>query len=166
MQLPLIRGTIERRILANYRVDPEVMARQLPSPFSPQLHNGHAVAGICLIRLDGIRLSCMPEALGIRSENAAHRIAVEWQHDGELQCGVYVPRRDTSCALNALAGGRVFPGEHHRAHFDVAESDSHYRVAMHSADGEVAVEVDGYLAEALPADSIFESVGVVSDFFE
>ncbi len=166
VRIPLIHGTIERRILANYSVDAEVMARALPAPFRPQLHAGRAVAGICLIRLDGIRVGCMPRALGIRSENAAHRVAVEWDDAGEVRTGVYVPRRDTSSVLNALAGGRVFPGEHHRAHFEVQEDDTRFRVAMTSADGEASVEVDGSLTDALPAGSIFESLDQVSRFFE
>ena len=51
MRLPAISGIIDRRILANYRIDPEVMAKALPSPFRPQLVNGWAIGGICLIRL-------------------------------------------------------------------------------------------------------------------
>ncbi len=30
MRLPLIRGIIDRRILVNYRVDPAVLAQNLP----------------------------------------------------------------------------------------------------------------------------------------
>ena len=33
MFVPLIRGLIDRRILANYRVDPEVLAAKVPAPF-------------------------------------------------------------------------------------------------------------------------------------
>jgi hypothetical protein len=51
MRLPVIRGVIDRRILVNYRVAPEVLAKTLPPPFRPKLYNGHGVAGICLIRL-------------------------------------------------------------------------------------------------------------------
>ncbi len=76
MRLPRLRGVIERRMLVNYRVEPEVLARQLPAPFEPKLHNGKALVGICLIRLRGVRPRFVPEGLGIRSENAAHRAAV------------------------------------------------------------------------------------------
>ena len=51
MRLPNLEGLVERRLLVNYRVDPEVATRLLPSPFRLQLVNGWAVAGICLIRL-------------------------------------------------------------------------------------------------------------------
>ena len=79
MRIPIIRGIIDRRILANYHVDPDVMARILPPPFRPKLVNGYAIGGICLIRLKGLRPRFFPFPLGIQSENAAHRIAVEWE---------------------------------------------------------------------------------------
>ena len=109
MPFPIIRGVIDRRILVNYRVDPDVLARILPAPFRPKLVNGMGMAGVCLIRLKHIRPRFLPAFLGISSENAAHRIAVEWDQDGEKKEGVFIPRRDTSSWLNTLAGGRLFP---------------------------------------------------------
>ena len=78
MQFPAMRGIIDRRILANFRVDPDVLAKVLPCPFRPKLVNGKGIAGICLIRLKQIRPRFVPAFMGISSENAAHRIAVEW----------------------------------------------------------------------------------------
>jgi Uncharacterized conserved protein (COG2071) len=75
MKLPVIRGTIDRRLLANYRIDPSVIKAVLPRPFRPKIINGSAIGGICLIRLKSIRPSFFPFKYGIRSENAAHRIA-------------------------------------------------------------------------------------------
>src|SRR6266567_9057650 len=82
MRLPTIQGIIRRRILANFRIDPDVMQRHMPSRFRPKLHNGFAVAGICLIRLEHIRPKLMPEIVGLNSENAAHRVAVLWDENG------------------------------------------------------------------------------------
>src|SRR5687767_8524173 len=106
MRLPLIRGVIDRRILVNYRVDPAVLAPTLPPPFRPKLYQGHGMVGICLIRLRSVRPQFLPAWLGISSENAAHRAAVEWDDGGRVREGVYIRRRDTSSRLNALAGGR------------------------------------------------------------
>ena len=55
MRLPTIAGVIRRRLLLNYRVEPDVLAHQIPAPFVPKLHHGSAIAGICLIRLEAIR---------------------------------------------------------------------------------------------------------------
>jgi len=163
MQIPAVKGVIARRILANYRVDPDVLRGLLPAPFRPQLVNGHGVAGICLIRLENIRPKALPLPFGLCSENAAHRIAVEWDGGGH---GVYIPRRDSSSALNALAGGRVFPGLHHKATFDVKEEGDHYRVALSSQDGETRVLVEGRAVADFPAGSVFATLAEASAFFE
>ena len=94
MRIPVIRGLIDRRILVNYRVKPEVLARLVPAPFRPKLINGMGMAGVCLIGLKHLRPTFLPAFLGFSSENAAHRIAVEWDDNGETKEGVFVPRRD------------------------------------------------------------------------
>jgi hypothetical protein len=166
MQIPVIRGIIDRRILVNFRVDAAVLARLLPAPFRPKLVNGAGMAGVCLIRLKDIRPRFLPAFLGISSENAAHRIAVEWDQDGEAMEGVFIPRRDTSSWLNALAGGRLFPGVHHHAAFQVQEHDDRYRVELNSDDGQTHLLVEGHVADDLPSTSIFGSLADASAFFE
>ncbi len=166
MRLPTILGIIRRRILVNYRVDADVIQALLPSRFRPKLHNGHAVAGICLIRLEHIRPKMLPEIVGVSSENAAHRIAVVWDgENGVTQEGVFIPRRDTNSQINHLLGGKVFPGEHHQATFKVTESESGIVLSMRSQDGDVAVEVAGRISEGLRS-SIFQSLSQASSFFE
>lgn len=166
MRLPTIQGIIRRRILANYRIDPEIMQQQLPSRFTPKLHHGFAVAGICLIRLEHIRPKSMPEFMGISSENAAHRVAVLWEEEGSMREGVYITRRDTDSRLSQLLGGRIFPGEHHAATFTVADSGAQIKLSMRSADSEVELEIEGSLATDMPESSIFSSVAEASSFFE
>ncbi len=167
MRLPTIRGVIDRRILVNYRLDPAVAAGLLPRPFRPKLAGGHAVAGICLIRLAHVRPAGWPAAVGVGSENAAHRFAVEWDGpDGQVAQGVYIPRRDSSSRLNAALGGRLVPGEHHHARFDVEDDDGRLSVRVASDDGRVRVAVSGRPADALPARSVFASVDAASRFFE
>ena len=85
MKIPKIKGVIDRRILINYLVDANVLADYLPKPFKPKLVNGKGIAGICLIRLKEIRPFNLPKQLGISSENGAHRIAVEWEENGNLR---------------------------------------------------------------------------------
>jgi hypothetical protein len=166
MRLPVIQGIIRRRILANFRVDPQVMRRQLPPRFRPKLHAGFAVAGICLIRLEHIRPKLTPEFIGLSSENAAHRVAVLWDEGGVTREGVFISRRDTDSRLNHLLGGRIFPGEHHQASFSVAESESEIKLSVESSDAAVRVEVEGRIADELPASSIFSSLAEASSFFK
>lgn len=166
MRIPTIQGIIERRILVNYRIDRDIAARVLPAPFRPKVVNGYAIGGICLIRLKHIRPKCMPSWVGIGSENAAHRYAVEWDQDGEHREGVFIPRRDTSSRLNSMAGGRIFPGVHHHARFDTEETEESLHVSMESDDGDVSVSVTARVAEQLSTDSIFPDLNEASRFFE
>ena len=166
MRIPTIRGVIDRRILVNYRVDPEVLAKLLPVPFRPKLSNGAGMAGVCLIRLKRIRPRFVPAIFGIGSENAAHRIAVEWDAGGERREGVFIPRRDTSSRINAAVGGRIFPGEHHHARFRVEEGEGRYRIALDSDDGLTHLLVEGRVASELPSGSGFGSLAEASTFFE
>ena len=68
-----------------------------------------------MIRFKGLRPQGMPSWMGFNSENAAHRIAVAWDQDGQEMEGVYIPRRDTNSWFNKTLGGRVFPGIFNRS---------------------------------------------------
>jgi len=166
MRVPVIEGIIDRRILVNYRVDADVLSRVLPAPFEPKLIGNMGIAGFCLIRLRAVRPRGFPEFVGISSENAAHRIAVQWKSNGEVQHGVYIPRRDSSSRLNSLLGGRLFPGLHHYATFNVGETDEKLRVSLDARDGSVHLLVEARLAQELPPKSIFGDLGRASLFFE
>lgn len=166
MKLPAIRGVIDRRILVNYRVRPDALDAVLPEPFHPKTVAGYGVGGICLIRLKHLRPPKFPAVFGLASENAAHRIAVEWEDDGETQDGVFIPRRDSSSRLKTILGGRIFSGVHHHASFDVSEGDGHFDVRMVSDDGNAEVSVRGDIAASLPERSVFPTIGEASAFFE
>jgi uncharacterized protein YqjF (DUF2071 family) len=160
-----MKAVIDRRILVNYRVDPRAIETVLPHPFRPRLIDGYAIGGICLIRLTDIRPNGLPRWIGVSSENAAHRIAVEWTGPDGAGHGVYVPRRDTTSRLSTLVGGRLFPGEHHRATFDIDEQNGHYGVSFRSVDGTAAVSIDAIEATEPTIGSVFATVDAASDFF-
>jgi hypothetical protein len=166
MRLPVITGLIERRILANYRCDPAALAKLLPPNLRPKLFAGYGLAGVCLIRLKSIRPRGLPASFGVASENAAHRIAVQWDLFGQTHDGVYVLRRDTSSRFNKLVGGRLFAGVHHHADFDVKESADHFHIAMLSHDGSTRLALIAHVAEHLSAGSIFPSLSEASAFFQ
>jgi Uncharacterized conserved protein (COG2071) len=165
MRIPTIAGIIDRRILINYTVDPDIVRKILPEPFSPKVYLGKAIVGICLIRLKDIRPKGLPGMLGISSENGAHRIAVEWAEDGVVKEGVYVPRRDTSSLINTIAGGRVFPGRHYHAKFEVHEGGDKYQIGFKSSDG-TTISIDAVKSSSLNSTSIFGDIKTASSFFE
>jgi hypothetical protein len=163
--LPDIEGVIDRRLLLNFRVDPDVATRIVPPPFRVNTSKGPAIAGICLIRLTELRPRGFPRHLGITTESAAHRFAVEWETDDTLGHGVYIPRRDTDSRLSVLLGGRLFPGEHHRARLDASEGNQQYDLEMNSVDGNTRVAVNAREVHDLPSGSVFRDLDDASDFF-
>jgi hypothetical protein len=166
MKLPWLAGTVQRRLLVNYRVDPAVAASLLPAPFRPQLVNGFAVAGICLIRLGSMRPAGVPAWLGVTSENAAHRVAVEWDTADGLRTGVYIPRRDSNSLVNVAVGGRIYPGALHLARFEVEEAEQDLHVAFDARDGSVAVTLDVQVTTELTGSRLFADTASASAFFE
>lgn len=153
--------------MVNFRAPPDVVQAILPKPFRPKLHRGHAIVGVCLIRLEQIRPAGLPAILGISSENAAHRIAVQWTDEqGVEREGVFIPRRDTDTCLNRLAGGRIFPGEHNPARFAVTDDGERINLQMKSDDGQIHVTVVGTAGTALPPGSCFASLEETSAYFE
>ena len=158
MRLPTIRGTIARRLLINFSADPAVVAALLPPPFRPHLVAGRAVIGLCLIRLAHARPSFLPRWIGLGFENAAQRIAVDWNEGDEVRTGVYVLRRDTeSCLAFTLA--------QHGADFHVRESPDGIAVSMWSDDGTVTLDLRTSRSAQFPASSVFGDLDTASAFF-
>ena len=89
---------------------------------------------------------------------------MEWDQDGETKEGVFIPRRDTSSRLNTLVGGRLFPGVHNHADFQVREQDDHYRIELTSDDRHKHLLVESHVAHELPGGSVFGSLNDASDF--
>jgi len=165
MKIPAIKGIIDRRILVNFTVDPNIISKIIPPPFKPKLYKDKAIVGICLIRLKKIRPIGFPSLISLSSENGAHRIAVEWQEKGETKEGVFIPRRDTSSLINSLVGGRIFPGRHYHANFDVNEANGHYHIAFKSSDG-TTLAIDADKTNSFNPNSIFKNIDSASSFFE
>jgi hypothetical protein len=165
MLVDMVHGTIARRVLLNYRIDPAVLNRALPAPFRANLYRGVGVGGVCMIRFEALRPRFVPRWLGIRSENAAHRIAVSWNEDARRREGVFIPRRDTSSWFNKSLGGRAFPGLFDRSQFDVEEGDRRLTIRIVREHGIEEVAFSGHVAATLPATSVFPSVQEAARFF-
>jgi hypothetical protein len=165
MLLDTIHGTIARRVLLNYRADPEVIRRVLPAPFRPKLYKHHAIGGVCMIRFRALRPRWAPAFVGIDSENAAHRIAVEWERNGEHKEGVFIPQRNTASLFNKALGGKVFPGLFVLSRFDVRESADSISIRILDANGNEEVHFEGESAESHSAQSVFPSLEDAANFF-
>lgn len=158
-----LRAQVRRRLLISYRIDPDIAQDLIPDQFRPQLVDGSAVIGVCMIGLQTVRPGWFRPRVGFRSENVAHRIAVEWVEGGATRTGVYILERHSSSMVPVLAGGRLFPGVQKRARFDLDESDSRFRVTMTAPRTHVSVDI------ALGGEwtsSLFPTVEAASTFHE
>lgn len=160
-----LNARIERRVLVNWRADPEVVAPLLPAPFRPQLVNGSAVVGICFIRLAQLRPRGTPAMLGLSSESAAHRIAVERDTPDGVEPSVYVLRRVTNSRLATVAGGRLFPGVHSYASFEARETTDQLDIAFKTADGHHDAAVSAQLTDSLNS-GLFADMSAIATFFQ
>jgi len=163
MLFDTIHGIIDRRILLNYHVELGALQKVLPRGFRPKVFRGKG--GVCMIRFRELRPRKIPAWLGLGSENAAHRIAVEWDQDDGTTEGVFIPRRDTNSTFNKLLGGRVFPGIFSKGTFITDESDDELSVTIRRADGSDEAHFKGQVAQALPDSSLFDDVQQAASFF-
>lgn len=161
---PTMSATIARRVLINYRLDPDIVRRLLPDGLRPQLVDGNAVAGVCLIRLSAFRPAAIRPAVGHSSRSAAHRIAVEWDDAAGRRTGVYIPRRHSSSRLARAAGGRVFPGTYAPATISIRDTSDSIDARIDADD--LHVHVVGRSGPSVPLRSeLFATLEESSAFF-
>ena len=164
-----VEGVIARRILLNYWLDPVVARRLVPEPFEIVTRNGFAVAGICLIRLEQMRPYGLPAAMGIASENMAHRIAVRYpvEENGAtvMRDGVYIWRRDTDSSLAVRLGGLLFPGTFRDAEFHVTDEEA-LRLEVLTEDGAADVRLHAAVGPEWKWTLLFSRLHDVCEFFQ
>jgi hypothetical protein len=161
----MIEGVIARRMLLNFRADPSVVQRLLPAPLEVDQQRGHAIVGVCLIRLEKLRPRGVPDALGLSSENMAHRIAIRYPTRAGMRPGVFIWRRETDQRLVELLGGRLFPGVHHYARFEARENENSLAMDVTSDDGKADVSFSARVSAEWHGTPSFETFDEVSEFF-
>jgi hypothetical protein len=164
MKIPELSAVIERRLLISYSVEPEVLKGIVPPSLRLQLVNGKAVAGACFIRLGSLRPAFIKQNIGWTGENAAHRIAVEYEDEnGVTQAGVYVPQRHANSWAPVLAGGRIFPGVQEKATFTVNETQNRIKVGFVSKETVFKADVE---TGAEWKSNLFSTVEEASAFYQ
>lgn len=159
---PSLAGTIRRRMLVNYRVDPAVMRTLVPEPFALRLVDGYAITGMCLIRLERMRPTFAPGDAGFASESVAYRTRVVGA-DGPA---VFIARRTTASRLQAAAGGRLFPARFAHAQIEAVDDGNRLAIDVRPSAGESEVHVAAHEIDLLPGGSAFGELRAASDFFE
>ena len=163
--LPVLEGIIARRILINFRAAPSIVSGLIPPSLEVITLRGSAVIGVCLIRLEQLRVKGFPELVGISSENMAHRIAVRFPEKGQMREGVFIWRRDTDQKLISLLGGRLFPGVHQSARFEVFETPGALRMQVETKDHAADVDLQAQFGTSWKSTPLFPTFDAAVDFF-
>lgn len=164
--VPTIEGVIARRVLLNFRADPAAVQLQVPEPLEVATHRGAAVVGVCLIRLAQLRPKGLPEAVGLSAENMAHRVAIRYPtHDG-MRDGVFIWRRETDRCFISLVGGRLVPGVHRMAEFDVQQEGTRLSMDVRTEESQADVSFRADTSVGWKPTLLFKDFGEVSRFFE
>ncbi len=158
-------GHVDRRILVNYRIDPQYLQCILPAPFRPHCINGSAIGGLCLIRLRQTRPRGWPALLGIQAENIAYRFAVEWDEGHQTKRGAFILRRDTSSPLLAWTSGWLMPTRQYWSRFEVNENDNQFKIQASHRDGTKLV-LNAQLSTEKWTGKCFDCQANATDFFE
>jgi hypothetical protein len=163
--LPVLEGVIARRILLNFRADPATVQKLVPRPLEVEQYRGYAIVGVCLIRLEHLRPKGIPSAFGVSSENMAHRVAIRYPAGDGMKRGVFIWRRETDQKMVQLFGGRLFPGVHGAATFDVSEEADALRMNISTQNGEADVRFSARRVAHWPEHSLFSNLNEISEFF-
>jgi hypothetical protein len=79
---------------------------------------------------------------------------------------VFIWRRDTDRSLVALLGGRLFPGVHGHATFDVSEAPDRLRYSIRTDDDRAHVGLAVAVVDAWQSTELFPTFDDVVRFFE
>jgi hypothetical protein len=163
---PVLEGIIARRILLNFRADPSAVQKLVPAPLEVEQYLGFAIVGICLIRLEHLRPKGVPSALGISSENMAHRVAIRYPVDKGIKPGVFIWRRETDRKMVEFLGGRLFPGAHGGAKFEVIDETDFLQMTVSTTNQDADVSFVARRTSQWPENSLFQGLRNASDFFQ
>lgn len=157
MRAPSLRGRIDRRICVFHRLDPAVARGLLPAPLRPRLFRGWAVGGICVLRLARLRPKLLPIPIGLGSELAWHRLAVEWEENGRTLVGQYLLRSETDARLAPLPGSKLVPPPIDRTRIEVRSEEAGLVARVVSAGGLADVDLVARPTQSWTNSQLFKS---------
>ena len=164
MKISALTGVMDWRILINFKAELSMLRAYLPAPFVPRMHHGFGMAGICLLNQKNQRIKGLPSVVGLNSYQTLYWIAVSWQELGEEKHGYFIPKRYTSSFIQALAGGKGYPGLYQQARFRVKESDQQLQFRMDGRSG-LHLQMEARLEMPFPSGSVMRELETARTFF-
>jgi hypothetical protein len=129
--IPPVRARLAERLIFNFRLPPEALAKFLPEPWLiPQVVGGFGIASFCVLDLRGITVAPLPTAVGLRSISCAPRFAVMDLSTSPPRPAVYVIERWSSSAFGSWFTSLGFSAPHPYARVSWERSGEEVRVAV------------------------------------
>lgn len=132
--LSALRGRIEARYVAVFRVCPSALRELAPEGLTPRVHNGVTPVGLCYTQLESVQSRLLPNRLASNAEHLAWRVPVD-RADGSH--AVWIPRRHTSSWLSAHCSGVLSGGGYTHARFRAELAEEGIALSVESREGEV-----------------------------
>lgn len=153
-----VRTVFRHCALANFRIEPDALARVLPEPLEPALAHGRAWLSVVIAEMEKLRPVGVPRALGFTYNQIVYRAVVDC--DGRR--GVHFLRSDADSRIMCLGGNLMSFFRFNHGKVDIRPTPSRLRVDANSrAPRPVVVSAEFDLAATsgdLPASSVFGSM--------
>lgn len=159
--MTFMRGQLDRRIVAVYRVCPEVLGACLPTPLQPRSLRGMGLLFTCLNCVKQWRPAFLPAEFGISIYQLLLSAAVEWDSPTGTRTGTHVLWQER-CSQNRMQS-RLLLGASKR--LEICESLDHLDISVESSNQPV-FSLSAFICPTLPHGSVFQSVREVSDFLD
>jgi hypothetical protein len=147
--IPPVRARLAERLIFNFRLSPEAMARFLPAPWLvPQVVNGFGIASFCMLHLRGITVAPLSTTFGLVSMSCAPRYAVMDLKKTPPCPAVFVTQRWSSSAFGSWFTSLGFSAPHPYARTTWKKTDDSIHVSAVNRQRERIISV-----RVRPADS-------------
>jgi uncharacterized protein YqjF (DUF2071 family) len=142
-------------VLVNFAIDPCALRRRLPAHLEPDLHDDKAYLSIVIARMEKMRPSFVPKALGVTYHQVVYRAVVK--RNGER--GVTFLRSDADNRLMVAAGNALTFFRFHAADIAWETKARGFSIALQPKNGDDARIRASYTVrdepDRLPATSRF-----------
>ncbi len=148
-------GTVARRFLISYPVDPDCLTNCLPPGGEISTHDSMAWVSACFVRMDDMRPNFAPRFLGMGYNYLIHRTRPRLPFpDGKLREAVLVLEPNINRRLLSTFGSMLTGVEFQTRQIDFTEDDNVWRIRMLSR-GELLYDAE--ISKASCSDTITSS---------
>ncbi|WP_166831542.1 DUF2071 domain-containing protein [Thalassoroseus pseudoceratinae] len=160
-------GTVFRRFLISYPVDPHILADYLPPGAECVTHNDCAWVSACFVRMDDMRPSFLPRWMGMGFNYLIHRTRARLPFpDGKLREAVLVLQPNINRPLLSTFGSLLTGVGFKTRQIDFSEDDADWRIQMNHR-GKLLFDAEipkASCSERIVPDSQFSSASEADRF--